>query len=447
MNRIYLDLSQDLNIKRLSKILNYYEQSIKPAKAFNKGYYDGTGQAIMNRIIEDDSRPNNRIVKNYCKTITDNFRGYICGKPITYSSRNDSDISLLLDTLVANDVVNADSIFLKNALIHGEAYELCYINENQEKRFKSLDSLNSIPIYRADLDEKLLYFITYSPVIDWDSEAWVKKYRLDIYDNKYIYHYESDEGFNNLKQLSIEEHYFNDVPVSVLTLDDGKSIFDCVVGMQDAYNKLLSDEVNDFEAFVDAYMVLKNVSADEEDLAAMKQSRTILLDGDSDVAYLTKSMNDTQIENLLENLNSSIHTISNSPDFSSEEFNSGVSSGTALSYKLVGFNNIAANVQAQFIKALQNRIRLLNRVFALVESNDYDIEITFNHNLPTAIADTANVVNSLRGLVSDESLLKLLPFIEDVEAEKQRVEAQAEKSTLSDMYQFLKADEDEPREQ
>jgi SPP1 family phage portal protein len=221
------------------------------------------------------------------------------------------------------------------------------------------------------------------------------------------------------------------VPFVIFQLnEDGSSIFERIISLQDAYNKIISDEVNDFEAFVDAYMVLKNVSADPEDLAQMKANRTILIDGDDDVSYLTKTSNDGQVQTLLDNINSSIHTVSNSPDFSSEEFNSGVSSGIALQYKLVGFNNIAANIEAQMRKALLHRIELLNSILALIDTETCDVDIQFTHNLPSSISDTVTMVNNLRGLVSDETLLAQIPFVTDVEQELSRI------NTQYDTYDF-----------
>lgn len=257
-----------------------------------------------------------------------------------------------------------------------------------------------------------------------------------MYDRKHIFHYESDSTFGNIVPTGeIEEHYFNEVPWVVFNLnEDNRSIFERIISLQDAYNKLLSDEVNDYEAFTDAYMVLKGVTADTEDLQNMKENRTILLDEDADVTYLTKNSSDTQIENILENLNRSIHTISNSPDFSSEEFNTGVSSGVALQFKLVGFNNIASNIESQFQKALKRRIDLLNAVFTMIDTQSYEVDIAFTHNLPTAIADTINMVNTLRGFISDETLLAQLPFINDVDAELERIKTS--NAALTELYNF-----------
>lgn len=437
MKKIFIDRDDELNTRRLQKIIKYHRERVLPELLFNKGYYDGSGQEIMKRVYEDSSKPNNKIVKNYCKTIVENYRGYIVGQPITYTPvENGKDIWPLLDVLKLNDYQNSDSEWLKNALIYGYAPQLCYINEKQEKRFKNIQPEQVIPVYSADLDEELLYVIYYYPVVDWDSDNWGKKYSINVYDNETIAHFICDGGFNNLIPTGeIESHYFDEVPFSIFYLtDDGESIFKCIIGLQDAYNKMLSDSVNDWESFVDAYLVLTNITADADDIAAMKENRVLLLDDDATAQYLTKPTSDTKVDRLLEEINTAIHTIANSPDFSSEEFGSGVSSGIALQFKLVGFNNIAANIENQFKKAIQKRVKLLNNVFTLVDMEAYDIEITFTHNLPQNISDIVEVINKLRGLVSDKTLIAQVPFITDVDAEVEKVEEQT--NQLTQLYQF-----------
>ena len=269
-----------------------------------------------------------------------------------------------------------------------------------------------------------------------------------MYDANYIYHYTCDDGFNSFQVAGDpEQHFFGEVPFSIFYLnDDATSIFECVIGLQDAYNKLISDSVNDWESFVDCYMVITGGDIDPKDIATMKENRVMLLEDTMNVSYLTKNTTDTQVQNLLDEINTAIHTIANSPDFSSEEFGSGVSSGIALQFKLVGFNNIATNIEAQFRKAIQKRIELLNNVFSLLDTSTYDVDITFTHNLPTNIADTANTVNTLRGLVSKETLLAQLPFISDVDAEMERVNAENELS-LGALYNFGNEEEETAEEE
>lgn len=425
-----LDKSEELTAALAGKIIRSFQTKVQPHLKESYGYYDGSGQAIMKRVAGDPTRPNNRIVKNYCSTIVDNFQGYLTGTPITYAAKGNTNIEALQKILSANDVVNEDSEFLRSALIYGIAYEMIYINESNDIKFKTISPESCIPVYSDDLDNKLLYMITFSPLANWDETA-PTAFRVSIYDSSRIYTYKATNDFNTFVLLDEQQHFFGEVPFSIFNLNaDDKPIFERIITLQDAYNSLLSDEVNDFEAFVDAYMVLKDVSADAEDLAAMKESRTILIDGESDVSYLTKNISDTQIENMLENLNKSIHTISNSPDFSSEEFNSGVSSGIALQFKLVGFNNVASNIQSRMEKAIGKRIDLINSILRLVDTDDFDIDISFTHNLPSSITDTVAAVNALRGLVSDETLLAQIPFIDDVDAELAKLQKQEESLSM-----------------
>ena len=424
IDKIYLPKDEELTTDVIGKIIRYFELHHLPLLRKYEQYYSGNHD-IMRREVGDDSRPNNRIVKNYCASIVDNFQGYITGVPVTYTAKDDTDISELMQIFAANDVVNTDSNFLLDALKYGVSYELCYINESQEKKFKNLDAKNVIPIYANDLDEELLYVIYYYPIVSWEDPV-ATKYKVNVYSRSDVFSYVSGGNFSFFGVAEEPKpHYFQQVPFVIFDLNrDNRPVFDRVITLNDAYNTLLSDEVNDFESFVDAYMVLKNLDATAEELAAMKQSRTILIDGESDVDYLTKNISDTQIQNLLDNIQQSIHTISNSPDFSSEEFNSGVSSGVALQYKLVGFNNVASSIEAQFRKALQKRIELLNSILSLVDSAECKVNISFTHNLPANLTDIVNNVNALRGLVSDETLLAQIPFIEDTQKEIEKVKEQ-----------------------
>lgn len=439
--KFYFDKDEELTSAAIGKVVRKFNSEVLPRLKFARGYYDGVGQAIMRRVQEDSSRPNNRIVKNYCATVVDNFQGYLTGKPIAYAASDASqDISTIRRLLDDNDVVNEDSELLRSALIYGVAYELQYVNEANEKRFKSVSPEQVIPIYSNDLEEELLAAVYFYPMTNWEDELAPTAYSVSVYTRDSVLEYRATNDFNTLALLDARPHYYGQVPVVVFNLNsDNAPIFERIISLQDAYNSLLSDEVNDFQSFVDAYMVLKNLDADEGDLAEMKRNRTILIDGDSDVSYLTKDISDTQIENMLDNLNTSIRTISNSPDFSSEEFNSGVSSGVALQFKLVGFNNVASNIEAQMRKALEKRIDLLNAVLALTDTDTCAVDVTFTHNLPNSISDTVTMVNGLRGLVSDETLLAQIPFIDDVAQELGRVREQD--SALMDSYSLPLASE------
>ena len=74
-----------------------------------------------------------------------------------------------------------------------------------------------------------------------------------------------------------------------------------------------------------------------------------------------------------------------------------------------------------------------------------DIKIQFTRNLPVNVEETTNIVNSLRGLVSDETLLSLLPFITNPADELDKLKAQQE-ANMS-MYSFPTGTDEEEGEE
>ena len=385
----------------------------------------------MRKVATDVGKPCNRIVTNYCYNIVQNYLGYITGIDVAYSSCDDFDA--VQDVLNYNDVRTEDSEYLRNALIFGRAFEINYVDEDAIQRFKVLDSRECIPIYSNDLNNDLLYVIRYyvADTVNNDQD----EYYIEVYGNKFIRKYKSSNAFATLSLLEEQPNYYNQVPVTVFSLNaDEESIFDKVMTLQDAYNKLLSSEVDDFESFCDAYLVLKGCMADADDLVAMKQNRVLMMDADAEASYLTKSVSDTQIENMLKNINDTIHKIANSPDFNDEKLMA--QSGIAMRYKLVGFENVSSNIVANMTKALQKRIELICSILHLTGSDNTwrDVHIVFTRNLPENITETAQVINQLRGIVSDKTLISLLPFIKDVDAEVEQLQEQKEANM--DMYGF-----------
>ena len=391
----------------------------------------------MKKQATDLGKPANKVVVNYCYNIVQNYRGYLTGIDIAYSS--DKDIDQVFEVLNYNDVKQEDSNYLQDALIYGCAYEIAYIDEWGKHRFKTLDPKNVIPIYDDTLDQDLVYCIRF-----WSNKIADKDfYIVAVYSQSEIKTYKSDMGFQTFELVKEEPHYFGMVPITVFELNNDRvSIFDQVMTLQDAYNKLLSAEVDDFESFADAYLVLKGMmGTDPADLADMKRNRALLLDNDAEASYLTKNISDTQIQNMLNNINDNIHKIANSPDFNSDKFMA--QTGIAMRFKLVQFENASSAIEAEMRKALQRRIELICAIGNIKGDNLSfdDVKITFTRNLPTNLTETAQVVNSLRGLVSDQTLLSLLPFVEDSQAELDRLNQQ--KQMNMDMYSFTPGNEEE----
>ena len=87
-------------------------------------------------------------------------------------------------------------------------------------------------------------------------------------------------------------------------------------------------------------------------------------------------------------------------------------------------------------KALQRRIELIAGVASLKLGEDVfrDIQIDFQRNIPSDNSDIVNLVNALKGTVSDATLLAQIPFVTDVDAELERINEQ--KKQNMELYSF-----------
>lgn len=425
----YLSKDTVLTTDLLQKFMNKFQVNELPKLQKWENYYNGK-HAILSKVYADSSKECNHIITNYCKIITDTYAGYICGKPITYTSVN--DIEDVQEAINYNDSAAEDINFCSNALIYGVAYELQWIDKYSQVRYSQINPLNAFAIYDNTLDCELLYFVRWYKADTLDE---TNEYIVEVSDAFSIKKYKSYGLGGSLEFIDEKPHYFKEVPVSVFRLNENdENIFNSVITLNDAYNELQSSEIDDFNAWVDAYLVLKGVDADADDIAAMKENRALILPSDAAAEWLTKNANDTQIVNLLDNIKKNIFKVSACPDMADETFLA--QSGTALAYKLVGFENVASGIVARFTKAIQRRVELICNVLNLKASEAVwrDIQINFVRNLPVNLTEIIQLVNALKGTVSDATLLAQLPFVKDVEAELEALQNQKQANMA--LYSF-----------
>lgn len=418
----YLNKDTELTVDLLNKMINKFNLEDKPRLDKYKKYYDGM-QAILLKTYADNSKPCSRVVVNYCKNIVDSYCGYIAS-PGHISYTSEQDIEEIMNVLRYNDYQAEDSDFLLDALVYGRAAELMYTDEDGKVRFKLIKPTQCFAVYDDSLTGDLLYFVRMYEADEWDYSN--NDYFVDLYAGATIKHYKmaGENGF--LTFLSEEPHYFNQCPANITSLPDEKSIFDCIIPLQDAANEILSSEIDDYSAFCDAYLALTGMDAGEEEITTMKENRVLIIPNGASATWLTKNANDAQVENMLKRINDNIYKIAACPDFSSESFVGGVSSGIAIQYRLTGMETRAAKIEAEMKKALQRRVEIISGIASLRLGEEVfrDIQIDFKRNIPEDNTAIINMINTLKGTVSDATLIAQLPFITDVNAELEAVNEQ-----------------------
>lgn len=432
----YINENDNLDAVLLNKMLNRFNVEVLPKLNNYKNYYDGL-QKIINKSYSDETKPCNHTVINYCKNIVDSYCGYIA-TPGFISYKSNDDITDVMNILKYNDYQTEDSDLLLDSLVYGVGAELMFIDNEGKTRFRNINPRTCFGVFDDSLTGDLLYFVRFYKANDWDNSD---TYNVDVYSNTSIKHYKMAGMAGLLTFVEEEPHYFSQCPANILTMPDEKSIFDCVISLQDAVNEILSDEIDDYSAFCDAYLAITGADLDAEDVATMKENRVLVLPEGATAQWLTKSASDTQVENILKRLHDSIYRVSNCPDFSSESFTGGVSSGIAIRYRLTGMETRSGKIEAVMKKALQRRVEIICGIASLKlgESVFRDIEITFKRNVPVDETSIVNTVTKLQGVVSNETLLSQIPFVTDINAEMEALEQQ--KAEELALYSFDEKDE------
>lgn len=393
-----------------------------------ENYYN-TKNKIINRIMADPAKPNNKIANPYASYITDTLTGYFVGEPITYNSNDKTllqDLSMIMEY---NDEADENMELAKNASIFGVAYEMLYFSEEDKMiRFKPLSPKEVIPIFDKSVECNLLavirYYDDYNVVED-------KTYTIiEVINATGVERYKTSKGSNSLTPLESYPHYFGMVPIAIYkNNEEERGDFEPVISLIDAYDTMESDSVNDFAYFVDCYLALYGFTAEAEDVQKMKENRILLMDEGTSAEWLIKNSNDTTIENMKNRLDADIHKFAKCPNLADKEFASNAS-GIAIKFKTLGTENLVAIKERKFKRGLQQRLELMSMINSVLrEGFDWRaIDIIFTRNLPSNDVDIANMVNMLRDIVSDETLLAQIPFVDDVQGEIERVDEQREKA-------------------
>ncbi len=439
---IKLNPETELTAAIVKKLIDNHKQYDMPRLQKLEDYYLAKNE-ILKRQMADPSKPNNKISNPYANYITDTLTGYFMGEPVTYSSLDEKALEELNLIFEYNDEADENVELARSCSIYGVGYEMMYVDEEGSVRFKRLDAKECIPIYDDTIENDLLYVIRY--YLDKDIITDKTFMYIEVISRTDVSRYRANDTGANMELIESRPHYFGIVPIAIYKNNEAEiGDFENVISLIDAYDKLESDSLNDFEYFCDAYLALIGFTAEAEDVAEMKQNRVILLDKDTDAKWLIKDEQDSTVENLKIRIDKDIHKFSKCPNLSDENFAANAS-GVAIKYKLVGTENLISVKERKFKKGLQRRLELISLIQG-VKLAGFDwraIDITFTRNLPSNDTEIAEVVNKLSNVVSKETLLAQIPFVEDVQAELDRLDKEQEKNPFYDLRLGLTGEDED----
>lgn len=399
----------------IKKVIDFNEKR-RPRFDMLDGYYVGR-QSILTRE-KPDTRINNKVMINHAKYIVDLATGYLLGSPIDYQVNDGINIDPVLEAYKAQTMENTDFELAKGCGIFGMDYEYVYANEEAEPRSVTLDVRNTIIVYDDTMVHNKLFGVTYRPVFKDDKDQQPDKYEIIVATDKEIINFSMNFNGNTLEETGREAHFFGKVPI-IEYKNNGELLgdFEPVISLIDSYNLIQSDRVNDREQLVDAILCFYGMEFDEEQMTELKLKRALSgIPSDGKVEFLTKTINETDVDVLRRNIEQDIHKISMVPNMSDENF-VGNASGVALRYKLFAFEQATMNKERFFEKALMERFELYSHYLSvkskMAEVKKEDVDAVFKRNLPSNDYETSQMITNLRGLVDDELLAAQLSFVDD----------------------------------
>lgn len=422
------------NIKKelVVKLIREHEKQLPRFKKLKK-YYLGEHDILSKQRAKN--KPNYKPVCNHAKDIADTSTGYFMGNTISYSNSEDTDIDELL---IAFDNAEVDESDHDNALdmaIYGVAYEYVYARENENiLDIKSLEVENTFIVYDDSIEQQPLFGVYYFK--RKENKADTETYQAVIMTKQFVYSIVLEGKEKGVISEKPVPHNMGDIPI-IEYKNNKYSIgdFEQQIGLIDSYNSLTANRINDKEQFIDSILVLYGARLgddEEESIKAMEslaEHKLLELHPEARAEYLSKTLNENEVETLRNAVKQDIYTFSHIPNLTDENF-AGNSSGVAMEFKLLGLEMITKIKQRYYVKGLKKRIKLFANYLGLtqiaIDANS--IIPHFSRSLPKNLLEISQIVSNLDGKVSQETLLSQIPFVEDPMSEIEKVNEEKQES-------------------
>lgn len=452
------------NATFLNDLVEAHTKKVAPKYRKYQKLYEGKHK-ILNRKKADKNKPNNKVVNDFFGQIIDNTVGYFLGNPIILnyteptpekarvdtdpvdvgvdlSSIEDTAVQDYLDELgVEND---KDDLFIewgKEAMIKGLSHILVYQDEESKTRFMRISPEDLIIVYENSATKKAKYKIR---LYDIDTEdTGITTHYAEVYSATKMELFKctdstdiggSGREFCSYSFVEEKPHIYGRIPiVTVYNNEEQMSDLEKIESLVADYDKVLSDVSNEFEAFRNAYLMLKNMTAGKDGVQKLKDEGIIEVMENGDVKFVTKQIQTEALENHLNRLEKNIYTFSQVPNLSDENF-AGNLSGVAIRFKLFGLETKCIIKERKMEKAIRELIRVLSvpiKVSTGKEVDLFNLKVEFTRNVPNNLTEIVDTVAKLDGKVDKETLLSLLPFIDNPKEVLKKMEEDAQNAKKS----------------
>lgn len=421
MAKFIISTEKEINKQNVTDWLCDFETNVKPKLIELHKFYKGKDD--LKKAILPKKRINNQIHVNLASMIVNNSVNYFIGKPVTYKIKDGLSYKSLIEDL-QEDEESENKSLAKDCSKFGLAYELVNVKEDKSLYYKRLDPLNTFAVFDDTILSNKICFITYTIIKPQNKQKYKKGY---IYTDKKIWEFTAEGRVVNIGE-SIP-NVFGDFPVIIYKNNDEMTgDYEKVTELLSAYSRLYSCGFDDFESIANALLMFYNIKLSDEDQEKLAETSVLGIkdeDGEKEAKaeYIYKKLDVNSFKELRNMMREDIFAITNVADFTDENF-SGNQSGIAISYKLIGFENLRLDKVVYFRKGIMERWKLVGKYAGKkFDIKKDDIELTFFANIPENVAQDLEYVQLWKeGAISLKTLLSKMETVKDVDAELKLLE-------------------------
>lgn len=430
-------------------------------------YYRNQSDVLYGPKKEDEEghplrNADNRIPRNFHGLIVNQKAAYAFTTPPTFdigSSKANAEILKALGDEYKKECME----LCVNAANAGVAWIHYWTNAENEFEWAVIESKQIVPIWNKSAKQKLIGALRVYTEID---ETDGKSYTIYEYWNKeecQVYRrLQADVGYDNLTDYAIFEnpttgelvseysHGMEEIPFIPFFNNNIKSSdLDNIKPLIDVYDKVFSGFINDLEDVQELIFVLSGYGGTDLNgfLQDLKKYKVIKMDSDEGAGVSTLN-----IEIPIEARNSVLDAtrkaiFEQGQGFDPRPENFGNQSGEALKFMYSLLEMKTGLMETEFQLGFAKLVRAICN-FKNIKCDN--IVQTWTRTCIKNEQEQAAICKDSVGIISQKTILKNHPFVEDVEAElKQLKKENEEKTQNADIYQQMftkKSNEDDDNE-
>lgn len=465
----YTETIEEIKDKGISvELIKEIIRKHKGNSLYNRKLYDRY-KAIEGKVPIDERKPrfdeenpiNNKLKNDFFGEIVEFKTGYFAGAPFNYGYSKGKEAEkytggkeavkratkAVTDFVTRNNMYGVDMETTKNASICGYAGRLFYIDTEGDERVMPIKGYETIILSKTNITEPE-YAIRYFYTTDLNNnKTWI----VEFYDDTNITTYKGKTISALMQDGDPKPHLFDYCPLQgVANNEELLGDAEKVMSLIDDYDKVISDNSNEIESFVHAYLIFEGLRIDDETIRKGQKSGSFVFPAggtqQGKAYFLTKNINDVFTEHHLQRLEDNIYRFSKTPNLNDTTF--GTASGESLKFKLHGLETKCGMYQAQMMNAAQYMWKVLASAWKKkrIEIDPLLITIDFKRNFPLNLLSEAQTAQTqIAAGLPKEYVYSQMASIDDVNYIMELIEA--EKEDVTPLYDDTDSKDDVNKEE